>query len=396
MIYVQNGPSWKPKVEGIIKKQLAKGIIWDPREEKIDRVNKIKSENEDFDLLDNIVDCKWFYKQFSNSELKNLKSLSYMPEEIINRNYLRDSKNIEDAVKKCFEYQHLYKVNKLLLPTVYINDFDDRIVDKVFDMCDFALNIIEEKNIYISIVVQENAFNNMANVNEFIRDLETYINKIKGIYIIIDRNLGGNCRHDFDSTRLSNIMNFNYFLNNINFDIIYGYTGLESLLLIASGANIVGSGWFYSLRRFNRQEKGLESYSGQGRHIKRYTSIKLLYELKIEENIIHIPSDKKEEIFDIILNDDENDNKFRKISNIEDININETYYQYFEALNNLLNPMKEKEIEDKIEYANFVIKNAITNIKKYNELMPLAKINDTHVNNYKEAIIRFKTNNYMD
>lgn len=36
MIFIQHGPSWKPKTDEILKMNLAKGIIWDPREENND------------------------------------------------------------------------------------------------------------------------------------------------------------------------------------------------------------------------------------------------------------------------------------------------------------------------------------------------------------------------
>ena len=37
MIYIQNGPAWRPKVLEILNKNLVDGIIWDPREETFDK-----------------------------------------------------------------------------------------------------------------------------------------------------------------------------------------------------------------------------------------------------------------------------------------------------------------------------------------------------------------------
>ena len=42
MIFIQHGPSWKPKTDEILKMNLAKGIIWDPREETIERIEEKK------------------------------------------------------------------------------------------------------------------------------------------------------------------------------------------------------------------------------------------------------------------------------------------------------------------------------------------------------------------
>ena len=40
MIYIQNGPAWRPKVLEILNKNLVDGIIWDPREETFEKVNE--------------------------------------------------------------------------------------------------------------------------------------------------------------------------------------------------------------------------------------------------------------------------------------------------------------------------------------------------------------------
>ena len=48
MIFIQHGPSWKPKTDEILKMNLAKGIIWDPREENIERIKDIKANNENY------------------------------------------------------------------------------------------------------------------------------------------------------------------------------------------------------------------------------------------------------------------------------------------------------------------------------------------------------------
>lgn len=113
MIYIQNGPAWRPKVLEILNKNLVDGIIWDPREETFEKVNEIKDTNPSLKEIDNIVDNKWFYKQFQNSEIKKLKDLDYIPDEIIDRTFLRDSKKLEGYIIKCFNYQKLYNVSKL-------------------------------------------------------------------------------------------------------------------------------------------------------------------------------------------------------------------------------------------------------------------------------------------
>ena len=50
MIYIQNGPAWRPKVLEILNKNLVDGIIWDPREETFEKVNEIVSKGYGMDV----------------------------------------------------------------------------------------------------------------------------------------------------------------------------------------------------------------------------------------------------------------------------------------------------------------------------------------------------------
>ena len=100
MIYLQHGPSWKPKTDELLNQNLIQGIIWDPREETIARINKIRKENPKYNSVTNLIDLKWFYKQFPNSLMKRLNELDYFPDTIIDRNYLRNIDELTDKIRK--------------------------------------------------------------------------------------------------------------------------------------------------------------------------------------------------------------------------------------------------------------------------------------------------------
>ena len=71
MIFAQHGPSWKPKLDRFYANRLIDGVIWDPREETINRIKDVREDNTDYSLGKNIVDLKVYYKQFSGSIPKN-------------------------------------------------------------------------------------------------------------------------------------------------------------------------------------------------------------------------------------------------------------------------------------------------------------------------------------
>ena len=190
-------------------------------------------------------------------------------------------------------------------------------------------------------------------------------------------------------------MQFIYYMKRMQFKVIVGYCGIESINYMAVGADIIGTGWFYSLRKFNRIEKGFEESSRMGHPKKRYTSINLLSELKIDEDIETIPQQYKEELQKIIFNNTPIDKKI--INNSYDtIPTNTDFIQYFDTMNILSTRFEDiTNIEDKIKYLEDIVNNATKNIKIYNEKHTLRQLTSKHLEDYKNAINSFKNDNFI-
>ena len=398
MIYIQNGPSWKPKVEKIIEQKLAKGIIWDPREENMQRIEEIRNSNPSYNMLENIIDLKWYYKEFPNAMIKKLKDLDFIPKEMIDRNFLRDTNKVNEYIDKIISFQQNNNVTTFVTPALYISSFNDRNVDKLFDILDIFSEKCNE-NKYISLMLHESAFDNANYMNEFINDFSVYENKYNGIYLVIDRDNSSNIRNFFPADRLSKVMQFIYYMKKLGMKVIVGYSGIESINYMAVGADVIATGWFYSLRKFNKLEKGLEEYSTMGRAKKRYTSIKFLNELTLEEHIKMIPNEERKKIYEMIFNGSDIDIKIIQ-GNYDIIPINDTYIQYFEAMNILSKQFEEKdEIEEKIEILENLIDNAISNTNEYMKLREqnpaMEAISKKHLEGYKNAVEQFKEENFI-
>lgn len=396
MIFIQHGPSWKPKTDEILKMNLAKGIIWDPREESIERIEDIKINNNEYNNIINMIDPKFYYAQFKTAIPKKLQELNYYPKNmIVDRNYLRDTDKVKNNISEIIKFEQDLGVNYFISPTLYIESFNERFVDKIYDMYDWFDEMTPNTEKYATLLVHESAFDNSTYMSEFIDDFSNYIGRYNGIYIIIDRDNSSNIRNSFSPNRLSNVMQFIYYMKRMQFKVIVGYCGLESINYMAVGADIIGTGWFYSLRKFNRIEKGFEESSRMGHPKKRYTSINLLSELKIDENIETIPKQFKEELNSIIFNQRPIDEKI--INNKYDtIPTNTDFIQYFDAINFLSDQFDEiVNIQEKIEYLEKLINNAIKNIKIYNEKITLEQLTIKHLEDYKNAINSFKNNNFI-
>src|SRR5699024_9690197 len=130
MIFAQHGPAWKPKLERFLDNNLIDGIIWDPREENIERISQIRRENQDYSSIQNLVDLKTYYRQFQSSILKRLTKLDYFPEKNIDRAYLRDTENLKELVNKSIDFQEEFDVDIIVSPSFYLYSFNERIVDK--------------------------------------------------------------------------------------------------------------------------------------------------------------------------------------------------------------------------------------------------------------------------
>ncbi|PRT39169.1 hypothetical protein [Bacillus wiedmannii] len=399
MIFAQHGPSWKPKLDRFYANRLIDGVIWDPREETINRIKDVREDNTDYSLGKNIVDLKVYYKQFSGSIPKKLNDLSYFPEQDIDRAFLRNTSNIENLVESSIDFQLDFNVDALMAPSLYLYSFNDRIVDKLFDIWEIFNESVSNRGIeaekYVSVIFSESALENKSYIADFLDDFSDISHNFDGIYITIDRENNNKHRHDFNPTRLQNMLQFIYDLKNLGLKVIIGYVGIESILYFAVGAEAIGTGWFYSLRNFNKEQKGLEPVEGMGRQKKRYTSMKMLFELAIEDEIFSIPEEYQDEMYGKILCDCELDDKINS-GNIESINLNEIYQQYFEALKKVVEGIVEKEsIDEKLRLVNEIVDTAESNINRYNELNPLQRINGRHIGNYKNALNGFQEDNFI-
>lgn len=398
MIFIQHGPAWRPKCTELLERNLASGIIWDLRNETIEKINEIKSEDNKLNSIVDLADLKIYYKQFPNSLLKKANNLSYMPDYIINRLALRDRNNLEKIVRETLQFQLDNNFSIICIPALYISSFDERIIDAIFDMLlEYNKQLTDnDRKVYLNMLIQESAFNSINQLNDFLNELSSYKDYINGVYITIDRDNSSIIRHDYNPTRLSNLMQMIYDIKLMGLDVLVGYSGIESINLIAVGADGIGTGWFHSLRKFNKEDKGLEPKDMRGRQKKRYTSIGFLSELIIDENIWQYNPNQKEWLYEVALNGFSLDSKLKN-ENLDDISLNETYVEYFEALSSLFKKIEDSEIENRLMKLLKIIDNAILNIDEYNKSnligIPLTK---KHLENYKIAINDFAIKNFID
>ena len=176
MIFIQQGPAWRPKCTELLDRHLVSGIIWDLRNETIDKINETKQQDSRFNKIIDLADLKIYYKQFPDSLLKKANDLPYIPDYTINRLVLRDRNNLEKIVDDTIKFQLSNNFEIICIPALYISSFDERIIDAIFDMLlEYNKKLQNsDKKLYLNMLIQESAFNNNNQLDDDYHDLQTY------------------------------------------------------------------------------------------------------------------------------------------------------------------------------------------------------------------------------
>ena len=397
MLMIQQGPAAGPKLQKIIESSFCDGIIWDPRDLTPKRINQYIRDSSEYEDLVKVMELKQYYQQFDNSDKKKLKDYSQFPTELIDRTFLRNQENLDKLVRSNFDFQQSVELDYLCTPTFYVESFGHRIIERVLETWQKNIQYLNQhgndKPLFATMVISENAFSEYDYISEFLEDLESFSVELTGVYFTVDRNEMSSLRHKFDVTHLTNILQFIYDLKMMGFSVIVGYTSVEGLLYSSVGADYVGTGWFYSLRKFNRVQKGLPPEKAFGIQKKRYTSIKVFSEVPLQETVYNVGSRSHP----IILDECFLDRELISETPIDILNSNDCYLQHFEEMHKHIQLIDS--LPDETEKTNKVLElleEAGTNIQRFNNLPNNTySINSDHIKQYSDAIKLVKEANFI-
>lgn len=148
------------------------------------------------------------------------------------------------------EYQKKMGLKNLVSPNIFFDSFDSRMSQIALSLANETINCSDNSDIFITICVNEAAFKNFEDVQDFLDIISLF--DVTGFYIIIERNLNDN-PNMIDSETLCNMLYFLYNLSNINmYKVILGYSDYIGILLYTSGIEAIATGWYENTRRFDR------------------------------------------------------------------------------------------------------------------------------------------------
>ena len=279
-VFAQIGYGRGEKIERALEESLIGGVILSPRDERRDRLESSiaqwRRNNGDFKIL---FDPQFYITIINYHRGSHLEEYEYYNN---NANLGRgdfSGSRIRGYVQNCINYQHNVLgegLSYIISPTVYFDGFRDNwsqiALDFGLESLDYHGALANPMPLYITLVISENAFNDMDAMREYLDALTTL--NVHGFYIILQRNNGA-LRNDLNPDLFGKFMYFCYVLSIINeYEILVGYSDWHSLLLEAAGVKFTACGWHQNLKQFNIS-RFLPSTGGRRPH-RRYSSIPLL------------------------------------------------------------------------------------------------------------------------
>lgn len=277
-LLAQHGSAKGKKIDTAISNNHLVGTIFSPREESFTSIEKYCQDNL-FSPDTTFLDPQLYYSTFDGNILKHLKDDEIYPSEVSRRDWRRKTPKLMNYLDKHAEDTGKIS-NNLITPGFFIQNLDWRF-DYSIDIYEYCRENYDFQKCYLSLLISNNFFHSKSDVDEMLEDIIDSIEYKEGIYLTICYDNTDDKDYEFiDAQNLANILYFIYSLKSAGFEIIMGYTFINSILFAMMGCEYVASGWFNTLRKFNKNR--FEEIDTTGRRKKRYTSIPLFTYITLE------------------------------------------------------------------------------------------------------------------
>lgn len=283
-LYAQHAYGKSNKITEGINDNNISGVILSPKAETPDNLENYMCKISKYEV-EILLDPQFYLLAFEgNISIGKLEKYPFYPKDVINKKYLSIPNNIHNIIKNYIDYQNKLGFKKIISPNIFFDSFDSRLSQIALSLANEAINYAD-KDLLISICVNESAFHNFNDVCDFLDILSLF--EVEGFYIIIERNKNDNNPNLIDSEILCNMMYFLYNLSEINmYKVILGYSDYIGILLYTTGIEAIATGWYENTRRFDR--KNFYKKDAMRRPSKRYYSNKIFNALLLTPEIAMI------------------------------------------------------------------------------------------------------------
>jgi hypothetical protein len=256
------------------------GAILGPTNEDPDRLtaylNTIKTAHPKSYRL---VDPQTYVACLQEPKLGHLAEYPYFPSRRPLNPARLNARQVIEIVGSSMAWQRTLAVSHLLTPTIQTRSFaldawTKASLDLAQEACEVHAGSKDDRPLYLSIVVEQDALRSLADIREFVDFITGMDPGPKGVYVVIER---GDARYsqNIDSVVLKHLLWMTYVLSEVHgIKVVVGYTDMVGILLHAVGAEATACGWYHSLRQFSMQR--FIPKDGGSQPVPRYTSGPLL------------------------------------------------------------------------------------------------------------------------
>lgn len=357
-LLAQHGAAKGKKITDSLSNNNLSGAIFSPNDEKIESIINYVNATENLNRDNVYLDPQFYYSTFESAILKKLGDIPTFPSNIVRRDWRKKNDVILNYINEHVTQTQLIS-DTLVTPGFYIDNIDWKF-DYSIEMYNYCVENFEFNNYALSLMIHTTFFANKANIEELLEELEDSCENKDYIYMTLchDPNSDKNYE-EMDSTCLGNILYTIYRLKSQGFKLIMGYTFMNSILFSMLDCDFVASGWFNTIRKFQKNRFDLtESF---GRRKKRYTSTPLLSYIMFDDLKIMLDTGMVE--YDDILSGTAYDDAIKVDSDL--VSFVDLEHQYWESIKlNLLTFEKTGDITERINLMRSQIKGAIELYKK--------------------------------
>ncbi len=357
-ILAQHGAAKGKKIDIAMDNKFLCGVVFSPREEKFSSIREYVDDSTLLNKDNSYLDSQLYYSTFEGKIFKNLEVDSCYPTKVTRRDWRKKTPELLNYLDEHAEKSNFIS-NYLITPGFYIQDLDWKF-DYSLDIYEYCYEKYNFKRFYLSLMISFSFFHSKSDVDEMIEDIIDNIDNKDGIYFTICHEKTQEKNYEYmDAQNLANIMYFLYSLKKAGFEILAGYTFINSILFAMLDCEYVATGWFNNLRKFSKDR--FEEIDSMGRRKKRYTSIPLFTYITFENlnNIKDVMNIEK------LLTGCDIDNDV--IYNQDAISFVDLEHQYWQALFLFIGRLnKYDNLSDKIK---FVLKEINSAKNLYNEIL---------------------------
>lgn len=386
-LFAQHGAAKGKKIDNAFVNDRLEGVIFSPREENFDSIINYFNDNGFLKKENCFYDPQFYYSTYNTSLLKKLEDLENYPQKIERKDWRRKSERLLKYFDSHVKQSELVS-DAIIVPGFHVDKLDWKF-DYSIDMYSYFYEKYENKNQYLSLLISFSLFHSSSDVDEMIEEIVDSISEDErnGIYLTICyESTSSNNYEEVDPENLANILYFIHSMKKEGFKVIVGYTFINSLLFAMLDCDIVSSGWFNTLRKFNKERfKETDTF---GRRKKRYTSIPLLTNITFD-----IINNFDEDLFERCLSGTSFDGAV--LEDLESLSFVDLEQQYWEAINKCIKKINESD--EKIELVSKLIESAKKLygeiLKEYSssiELCHRIKKASSHLDIWTTAIVLFK------